>query len=131
LNNTIDDIYAQLKLFQAPKNSTIPGIPNLERYFQKLRRKFKGLDRKDPAYKETIKTVSADIRERILKHTMVRRTRTDVLTYFKEDMEEQGLFFPGVDDPRKIIYTFEGELENTFNETIALLQSSNAMSVAS
>jgi len=122
LNNTIDDIYAQLKLFQAPKNSTIPGIPNLEKYFQKLRRKFKGLDRKDPVYKETIKRVSADIRERILKHTMVRRTRTDVLTYFKEDMEEQGLFFPEVDDPRKIIYTFEGELENTFNETIALLQ---------
>lgn len=122
LNNTIDDIFAQLKLFQSPKNSTIPGIPNLERYFQKLRRKFKGLDRRDPAYKEAIKMVSADIRERILKHTMVRRTRTDVLTYFKEDMAEQGLFFPEVDDPRKIIYNFEGELENTFNKTIALLQ---------
>ncbi len=122
LNNTIDDIFAQLKLFQAPKNSTIPGIPNLERYFQKLRRKFKGLDRKDPAYRETIKAVSADIRERILKHTMVRRTRTDVSTYFKKDMEEQGLFFPEVDDPQKIVYTFEGELEDIFSKTIALLQ---------
>ncbi|HHG89816.1 MAG TPA: helicase, partial [Devosia sp.] len=118
LNNTIDDIYAQLKLFQAPKNSTIPGIPNLERFFQRLRKRFKGLDRADPAYKAVIKEVSREIRERILKHVMVRRTRTDVLTYFKSDTESQGLFFPEVEEPRKIVYTFEGELEDVFNQTI-------------
>jgi len=122
LNNAIDDIYAQLKLFQIPRSSTIPGIPNLERYFQKLRRKFKGLDRTDPAYKEVIKEVSGEIREGILKHIMVRRTRSDVLTYFREDMEEQGLFFPSVDAPRKVVYTFEGEIEDVFNQTIKLLQ---------
>ncbi len=121
LNNTIDDIFAQLKLFQAPKNSTIPGIPNLERFFAALRTRFKGLDRTDPAYKETIKEVSREIRERILKHVMVRRTRSDVLTYFKDDMQSQGLFFPEVRDPRRIVYTFEGELETIFNRTIALL----------
>jgi len=122
LNNTIDDIFAQLKLFQVPKNSTIPGIPNLERFFQLLRRRFKGLDRTDPAYKATIKEVSREIRERILKHVMVRRTRTDVLTYFKKDFESQRLFFPDVQDPRRIIYTFEGDLEKIFNQTIGLLQ---------
>lgn len=121
LNNTIDDIFAQLKLFQVPKNSTIPGIPNLERFFQHLRRRFKGLDRTDPTYKDTIKEVSHEIRERILKHVMVRRTRTDVLTYFINDIESQGLFFPEVQDPRRIIYTFEGELEQVFNQTIGLL----------
>jgi HKD family nuclease len=122
LNNTIDDIFAQLKLFQAPKNSTIPGIPNLERFFASLRGRFKGLDRTDPAYKEAIKAVSREIRERILKHVMVRRTRSDVMTYFKKDTESQGLFFPEVQDPRRIIYEFEGELEATFNQTIGLLQ---------
>jgi len=122
LNNTIDDIFAQLKLFQAPKNSTIPGIPNLERFFQSLRKRFQGLDRTDPAYKAAIKEVSLEIRERILKHVMVRRTRTDVLTYFKKDTQSQGLFFPEVQDPRRIIYTFEGELESVFNKTIGLLQ---------
>jgi superfamily II DNA or RNA helicase/HKD family nuclease len=121
LNNTIDDIFAQLKLFQAPKNSTIPGIPNLERFFRHLRKRFNGLDRTDPAYKATIKEVSQEIRERILKHVMVRRTRTDVLTYFKKDTESQGLFFPEVQDPRRIIYTFEGPLEQVFNQTISLL----------
>lgn len=122
LNNTIDDIFAQLKLFQAPRNSTIPGIPNLERFFASLRRRFKGLDRTDPAYKEAIKSVSHEIRERILKHVMVRRTRSDVMTYFKKDIEDQGLFFPEVQDPRRIIYEFEGELEAAFNQTIGLLQ---------
>ena len=122
LNNTIDDIFAQLKLFQAPKNSTIPGIPNLERFFSSLRGRFKGLDRTDPAYKETIKKVSREIRERILKHVMVRRTRSDVMTYFKKDTQSQGLFFPEVQDPRRIVYTFEGEMEAFFNQTIGLLQ---------
>ncbi len=122
LNNTIEDLYAQLKLFQRPKDSTIPGIPNLEKYFQQLRRRFKGLDRKDPAYRETLKAVSDQIRDRILKHIMVRRTRTDVLTYFREDLEAQGLFFPEVADPRRILYQFEGEVEVVFQETIGLLQ---------
>ena len=123
LNNTIDDIFAQLKLFQAPKNSSIPGIPNLERFFTGLRKRFKGLDRDDPAYKEAIKEVSHEIRGRILKHVMVRRTRSDVLTYFTKDMESQNLFFPDVLDPRRIVYKFEGEMEKVFNETIARLQS--------
>ncbi len=121
-NNTIDDIFSQLKLFQAPKNSTIPGIPNLERFFTALRKRFKGLDRDDPGYKDAIKEVSREIRERILKHVMVRRTRADVATYFKKDIETQGLFFPELQEPRRIVYEFEGELERIFNETIGLLQ---------
>ena len=122
LNNTIDDIFAQLKLFQVPKKSTIPGIPNLERFFTSLRGRFKGLDRSDPAYREAIKSVSREIRERVLRHVMVRRTRSDVMTYFKKDIESQGLFFPEVHDPRRIIYEFKGESEVVFNETIGLLQ---------
>lgn len=122
LNNTIDDIFSQLKLFQAPKKSTIPGIPNLEKFFQAQRRRFKGLDRDDPAYKQAIKEVSAEIKERILKHVMVRRTRSDVMTYYGDDTQAQGLFFPEVQDPRRIIYEFEGNLEDIFNETIGLLQ---------
>ena len=121
LNNTIDDIFTQLKLFQAPKDSTIPGVPNLEKFFAKLRKHFKGLDRGDPEYKEALGKVSREIREKVLKHVMVRRTRTDVMTYFREDSENQGLFFPDVLDPRRIIYQYKGELESVVNETICLL----------
>lgn len=122
LNNTIDDIFAQLKLFQAPKNSTIPGIPNLEKYFSNFRTKLNKLDKADPEYKVLIKQISDDIRNSILRYVMVRRTRKDVMTYFKKDMNLQGLTFPELNNPQKIIYEYEGELETIFNATIKKLQ---------
>ena len=121
LNNTVDDIFAQLKLFQAPKNSTIPGIPNLEKYFAGFRTKLNKLEKTDPDYKKLIKEVSDDIRNSILRYVMVRRTRKDVMTYFKQDMQMQGLTFPDLDNPQKIVYEYEGELEQTFIETIKKL----------
>lgn len=122
LNNTIDDIFAQLKLFQMPKNSTIPGIPNLEKFFARLKKRFIQLDKNDPEYRQTIKEVSNEIREKILKHVMVRRTRTDVTTYFKNDTDSQGMIFPEMQDPQKIIYQFEGRIEEVFIQTIHLFQ---------
>jgi superfamily II DNA or RNA helicase len=122
LNNTIDDIFAQLKLFQMPKNSTIPGIPNLEKFFSRLKKRFNQLDKNDPEYRQTIKEVSGEIREKILKHVMVRRTRTDVTTYFKNDTESQGMVFPEMQDPQKIIYQFEGRIEEVFIQTIHQFQ---------
>jgi len=121
LNNTVDDIFAQLKLFQAPKQSTIPGAPNLERFFTSLKTKLKRVEKDDPTYPTLIKEVSNDIRNNILRYVMVRRTRSDVVTYFKEDIVKQGLVFPDVENPQKIVYEYEGELESTFNETIKKL----------
>lgn len=121
LNNTVDDIFAQLKLFQAPKNSTIPGIPNLEKYFSNFRTRLAKLEKTDPEYKKLIKAISDDIRNSILRYVMVRRTRKDVMTYFKQDMQMQGLTFPDLDNPHKIVYEYEGELEETFIETIKKL----------
>jgi len=121
LNNTVDDIFAQLKLFQAPKQSTIPGVPNLEKFFTSLKTKLKKVDKNDPAFKDVLKEISSDIRNRILRYVMVRRTRKDVVTYFKGDIVKQGLVFPDLDNPQKIVYEYEGELEVTFNETIKML----------
>lgn len=121
LNNTIDDIFAQLKLFQAPKNSSIPGITNLEKFFNGLRKKLKKFEKHEPEYQEMIKEVSHEIRTKVLRHVMVRRTRNDVLNYFKKDIEQQGLVFPEMQDPQKIIYEYEGEIEAIFNSTITLL----------
>ena len=122
LNNTVDDIFAQLKLFQAPKNSTIPGIPNLEKYFSNFRTKLSKHSKNEEDYKLLIKEISDDIRNNILRYVMVRRTRTDVMTYFKQDMKQQGLTFPELENPHKIIYEYEGELEEVFNHTIKSLQ---------
>src|SRR5690554_5878245 len=121
LNNTIDDIFAQLKLFQAPKNSNIPGIINLEKFFNGLRKKLKKFEKHDPEYQEMIREVSKEIREKVLKHVMVRRTRNDVVNFFKKDIQQQGLAFPEMGDPQKIIYEYEGELERIFKSTIQSL----------
>ena len=36
LNNRFNDILNQIKLFQPPKKSWIPGLPNLEDYFNDI-----------------------------------------------------------------------------------------------
>ncbi|MFZ3137131.1 MAG: helicase-related protein [Thermodesulfovibrionales bacterium] len=122
LNNTIDDIYSQLKLFQVPKKSTIPGVQNLEKFFSSLKKRIKKYQKSDPEYIDTIKLVSKEVRDKILKFVMVRRTRTEVMKYFSEDMEKQGVSFPELDDPKRIIYTFDEKTGNVFNRTIALLK---------
>ena len=53
---------------------------------------------------------------------MIRRTRSDVREYFKNDIEKQGLFFPEVDTPNRIIYQFDDKTDEIFNETVLKLR---------
>ena len=59
-------------------------------------RKLKRLDRqKDYAeYIKTVKENSKEIRDKVLKYLMVRRTRTEIEKYFSEDLKNQKLKFP-------------------------------------
>lgn len=122
LNNTIDDIYSQIKLFQVPKKSTIPGIPDLEKFFGALNKKLNKYNKTDPEYFEVLKTVSREIRDKLLKYVMVRRTRTEVIRYFSEDIQKQGLSFPEIGEPMRIVYTFDDKIDSVFSKTIALLR---------
>ena len=58
------------------------------------------------------------MRDRVLKHVMVRRTRSEIEAYYADDIKEQGLSFPTLQDPRRIIYAFDGPLEAVFTRTI-------------
>ena len=122
LNNTVDDIYSQIKLFQIPRKSTIPGIPNLEAYFSEVNKRLGRYDKDDPKYIEAVKENSKHIRDKLLRHVMVRRTRTEISNYFAEDMESQELNFPKLADPRKIVYEFDDFTNDVFCETISLLK---------
>lgn len=122
LNNTINDIYSQLKLFQIPRKSTIPGIPNLEDYFSSLRRRLSSYKKTDPEYTGVVKETSKDVRDRLLRHVMVRRTRAEIQEYFHEDLQLQKLSFPEIGDPRRIIYAFDSVTHDVFYETIRLLK---------
>jgi replication-associated recombination protein RarA len=44
-NNTPIDLLSQIKLFQKGHNSTIPNLKDIERYFNFLQKKLKGIDR--------------------------------------------------------------------------------------
>jgi superfamily II DNA/RNA helicase len=123
LNNSPLDILSQIKLFQKGKNSTIPGIKNLESFFGSLQRRLKNLDRKDDydAYMDIVKDNAVQIRDKVLKHIMVRRTRKEIDTYFKDDLKNQGLKFPVVNPPEPIFYKLDATLNNIFIKTIALI----------
>ena len=62
------------------------------------------------------------IRDKLLREVMIRRTRCEIEQYYKEDMERQGLTFPKVGSPEKIIYTFDEYTDSTFTETVAIIK---------
>lgn len=123
LNNKFDDIFSQLKLFQIPKRATIPGVSNLENFFKKLANMLKVYKKSDPEYSRFLNEGSEEIREKVLKYVMVRRTRSEITEYFRDDIEKKGLFFPEVEVPRRIIYQFDEHIGSIFNQTMALLKS--------
>ena len=119
-NNTPIDLLSQIKLFQKGRKSTIPGLQNIERYFNSLQKKLKGIDRQSDftKYISIIKENSKVIRENVLKHLMVRRTRGDVEKYFSRDLKNEKLKFPTIRNPEKVYYEFDEETDRIFNETI-------------
>ena len=122
-NNSPKDILSQLKLFQKGRNSTIPNLPDLERFFGYLEKKLKKLDRQKD-YTEYIRVVrnnAKEIREKVLKYLMVRRTRNEIVNHFESDLKDQKLKFPDVADPEAIFYELNDEEDKVFNQTIDLI----------
>lgn len=123
INNYASDIENQVYLFQAKHNSNIiPNITNLEGFFSKQRAKLAGLEKGTPEYFNQLRANSEEIRDRLLRHIMVRRTRTEIKEYYKKDLEEQGLKFPLLGNPESIIYSFDKHTEDVFNETVKIIK---------
>ena len=122
-NNSPKDILSQIKLFQKTKKSTIPNLPNLELFFSKLEKRLKGLDRyKDRTkYIETAKENAIEIRQKVLKYLMVRRTRAEIENYFSKDLKNQNLKFPEVENPEAVFYELNKEEDEIFNKTIEFI----------
>jgi superfamily II DNA/RNA helicase len=123
LNNSPKDILSQLKLFQKGRKSTIPNVPDLEAFFGRLTNRLKGLDRQTDAdeYLRIVRENAREIREKILKYVMVRRTRSEIIRYFQRDLDEQGLKFPEVADPEPVFYQFNANEDSVFTQSIKLI----------
>ena len=125
LNNTPIDILSQIKLFQNTRKSTLPNpeVRDLESFFKGLQARLKGLDRqKDKEdYLKIVRDNANEIREKVLKYLMVRRTRKSIETYYADDLKDQNLSFPEVVDPKPVVYSFDKKLDDIFNQTLDLI----------
>ncbi len=122
-NNKPEDILSLLKLFQKEKKSTIPNLANLTAFFSQLASNLKAVDRKKD-YQEylTVTKKNADeIREKLLKYLMVRRTRAEIKRFFPEDKKKQGLKFPTVKKPTALFYQLNKKEDKIFTKTIKLI----------
>ena len=92
LNNKYSDILSQLKLFQRPNRSNIPAVRNLPNFFKSIEKLRKEALEKDiDERKKIIQDLSRQIREKIFKHVMVRRTRKEIKEFFSKDIEHRFL----------------------------------------
>jgi superfamily II DNA or RNA helicase len=125
-NNFSTDIANQIFLFQ-PKNSStiIANDKNLEGFFNKLDTKLKKLERGTKEYSDTLRANSEVIRDQVLRNVMIRRTRKEIMEFYKDDLERQGLRFPELNTPEKIVYIYKDEIEKVFNYTVSVIKSIN------
>jgi superfamily II DNA or RNA helicase/beta-phosphoglucomutase-like phosphatase (HAD superfamily) len=122
-NNSPKDILAQIKLFQNTRRSTIPGVPNLEWFFGRLEGRLKKVNHQKDYNKflEIARSNAKEIRDKILKYLMVRRTRTEIEKYFADDLKRNDIKFPEVEDPKPLYYQLNEEEDRIFMETVRLI----------
>ncbi|MGC9070177.1 MAG: helicase-related protein, partial [Elusimicrobiales bacterium] len=122
-NNSPRDILAQIKLFQNARKSTIPGVPDLEEFFGRLEGKLKKVNRQKDYNKflNTSRSNAKEIRDKVLKHIMVRRTRAEIEKYFAEDLKRNSVQFPEVEDPKPFYYQLNDDEDRIFMETVRLI----------
>jgi superfamily II DNA or RNA helicase len=127
LNNRPEDIYYQLQLFQNLRKTTIPGIPNLQKFFGPLLKRHEEIRRaaRDNGTLDlaALRQISEVLRTKILEPVTVRRTRKDINNFpaYLKDLKEQQIVFPDIADPRAVIYELKGTLEDKFYQTIDTL----------
>lgn len=126
-NNSPKDILSLIKLFQKSRKSIIPNLPDLESFFHGLEKRLRGLDRQKDyrEYIAAVKNNAYEIREKVLKYLIVRRTRTEVMNYFSDDINKQNIKFPEVANPEPVYYKLNDEEDTIFNNTLPLITNFN------
>lgn len=119
-NNRPNDLLSQLKLFQNSRNSLLPNLPNLDNFFRNLNNRLRPLNRitDREEYLCVMRENAREVRERVLKYLMVRRTRTEIKKHYEEDLTKQNLKFPEVETPRSVFYELSKSENEIFHRTI-------------
>lgn len=122
INNYTSDIENQIYLFQSKQSGTINGIKNIEGFFRGLNSKLTKFQKGTPEYMKQLRDNSEFIRDKILREVMIRRTRSEIVEFYGEDLKKQGLVFPKAGSPERIVYTFDDATNSAFTETISTIK---------
>ncbi len=119
MNNSPEDIYHEIILFQDPRRCTIEGATNLTNFFAPLIVGFKKL-KQNPDYSlKDYKCLAEKVRERVIKPLTVRRTRTDIesVPRYNKDIND----FPKVEKPIVKLYQLNEHQSYLFNNAMISL----------
>jgi superfamily II DNA or RNA helicase/HKD family nuclease len=122
-NNSPGDVFALMKLFQTPGQSTIRSVDNLSIRFRELIQKYKKLRvelRKSPNADFTKESAEISLEQRkFLEPIVIRRSRLDLefITRYKSDLERQKISFPKVEGPTLLEYDL-GNLGQLYLDTL-------------
>ncbi len=124
-NNDPKDVFALVKLFQTPGQSTIHSVDNLslrfreliERY-RKLRTSMRGNKMNTEEINEEAKEIAQELR-RLIEPVIVRRSRLDLQTIsrYRNNLVKQGIAFAKVEAPELLEYEL-GELFDLYLDTL-------------
>jgi hypothetical protein len=130
-NNDPKDVFALIKLFQTPGQSTIRSVDNLSLRYRDLIKRYKKL-RSDMAKgiieKGIIDKEAEEIsieQRRLIEPIIVRRSRLDLktITRYREDLEKQGIDFAKID--LDLMKYDLGDLSEIYTETLEAITEDN------
>jgi superfamily II DNA or RNA helicase/HKD family nuclease len=123
-NNRPEDILSQLSLFQDPLASTIPGVRNLNEFFARLAGRIQGVNRLTDAetYLALSRQNAQELRNKVLRYVMVRRTRSEIATFYADDLKAQNITFPEVKDPIPLFYQLTPQESRIYDLTMKMLE---------
>ncbi len=129
-NNDPKDVFALIKLFQIPGQSTIRSVDNLSLRFRELIDRYKKLNRDRRSGKidqvgidKEADEISLELR-RLIENIVIRRSRLDLkaITRYREDLERQHIDFANVEGPELLQYDL-GDLLDLYLSTLLKITS--------
>lgn len=128
LNNRPNDIRNQVLLFQDANDSTMEI--NIGQFFAKVTERYKRIIRtKSSRPSRKTGELYAEVRDKVIEPLTVRRTRTDLLEheFYAKDLKQQGIVFPKVGTPEKLLYPLEAHLNKLYDETMKRIQGADGL----
>lgn len=130
-NNDPKDVFALIKLFQTPGQSTIRSVDNLSLRYRELIQRYKKL-RKDMSKDIDQAIVDKETGEialeqrRLIEPIIIRRSRLDLkyITRYREDLEAQNIAFAEIKGPELLEYDLNG-LYDLYIETLEQITKSD------